>query len=109
MAEQPRTYEGKTDLDIGPPDLIICRCEEVTLGQILQAVSEGAQTVNDVKRRTRAGMGLCQGKSCSRLVRKILAESAGGNVHRIQPMTARCPVRPVALGVLASLEEPGHV
>lgn len=105
MDEKPRTYEGKTDIKVEHPDMIICRCEEVTLGQILQAISEGAHTVNEVKRRTRAGMGLCQGKTCSRLVRRILADHADQNFHRIKPMTARSPVRPISLGVLASEEE----
>ena len=108
MDKIPRTYEGKTDLKIEHPDMMICRCEEVTLSQILQAISEGAHTVNEVKRRTRAGMGLCQGKTCSRLVRRILAEHTDQNFHRIKPMTARAPVRPIALHVLASTEENDH-
>jgi len=105
MDKQPRTYEGKTDIKIENPDMIICRCEEVTLGEILQAISEGAQTINEVKKRTRAGMGLCQGRSCGRLVKRLLAEHAGQNFHRIKPMTARPPVRPMALDVLASMVE----
>jgi NAD(P)H-nitrite reductase large subunit len=41
-------------------DLIICRCEEITKGEILEAMEMGADTLNEVKRLTRAGMGLCQ-------------------------------------------------
>lgn len=54
-------------------DLIICRCEEVTKGDILRAIEDGALTIDGVKKRTRAGMGLCQGKTCQRLVAKILS------------------------------------
>lgn len=43
-------------------DIIICRCQEVTEQEIIDAVHEGATTVDGVKRRTRACMGLCQGK-----------------------------------------------
>jgi len=83
-------------------DLIICRCEEVTQGEILQAIAEGATTLVEVKWRTRAGMGLCQAKTCRRLVQKILAEQTCQPVAAISPATYRPPVRPVELGVLAS-------
>lgn len=85
--------------------LLICRCEEVLLQEILQAIEEGATTLNEIKRRTRAGMGLCQGKTCSRLVRKILAEKTGQTMAQTAPSTHRPPVRPVELGVLASGED----
>ena len=42
-------------------ELIICRCQEVTEKEILEAIADGATTVDGVKRRTRACMGLCQG------------------------------------------------
>ena len=82
-------------------DLIICRCEEITLGQIREALALGLRTVNEVKRYTRAGMGLCQGKTCGRLVRQILAQETGQHPAQIIPATARPPVRAVELGVLA--------
>jgi len=85
-------------------DLIICRCEEVTLAEILQAIHEGARTVDEVKRRTRAGMGLCQGKTCRKLVTQILAQHTGQPVGEILPATFRPPVRPIALNILASVE-----
>ncbi len=85
-------------------DFIICRCEEVTLAEILKAIQEGARTLDEVKRRTRAGMGLCQGKTCRKLVTQILARQTGQPVGEILPSTFRPPVRPVALNILASVE-----
>lgn len=41
-------------------DIIICRCQEVTEQEIIDAVHEGATTVDGVKRRTRVCMGLCR-------------------------------------------------
>ena len=58
-------------------DIIICRCQEVSRQEILDAIADGALTVDGVKRRTRAGMGLCQGKTCERLVARIIAEQTG--------------------------------
>ncbi len=80
-------------------NVIICRCQEVTLGEIKQAIREGALTVNGVKRRTRAGMGLCQGKTCSRLISRIIAEETGKPLAEIMPGTFRPPVRPLPSGV----------
>lgn len=78
-------------------DNIICRCEEVTEKEIREAVSEGCITINEIKRRTRAGMGLCQGRTCRRLVEKVFADETGTEPDRIQPSTFRLPVRPVTI------------
>lgn len=102
--KKPRTYEGKSDIKVENPDMIICRCEEITLKEIMQAISEGARSVNEVKRKTRAGMGLCQGRSCGRLVRKLIAEHTSRKLGNIKPGTFRPPVRPLSLSALASLE-----
>jgi NAD(P)H-nitrite reductase large subunit len=92
----------------GDEELIICRCEEVSREEILQAIREGARTVEEVKRRTRAGMGLCQGKTCSKSVQRFLAEQTGQAIGEVMPSTFRPPVRPVTLGVLASLDGEGE-
>ena len=86
-------------------ELIICRCEEVSRGEILQAIAEGAQTLIEIKWRTRAGMGLCQANTCRRLVSQILAEQTCQPMAEISPATHRPPVRPVELGVIASTTE----
>ncbi len=83
-------------------DLIICRCEGVGMSQIQASIHRsGAQTVNQVKKLTRAGMGLCQGRTCAKLVEILLASngaaSAGG-----EPYQARPPVRAVPVGALAA-------
>ena len=58
-------------------DIIVCRCEEVTEAEIRDAIRAGARSVVEIKRWTRAGMGICQGRSCRRLVGRILAEELG--------------------------------
>jgi glycerol-3-phosphate dehydrogenase len=52
---------------------IICRCEEISEGEIVEAIRRGARTVDGVKFRTRAGMGRCQGGFCGPRVVEILA------------------------------------
>ena len=58
---------------------IICRCEQVTEGEILDAIHRplGAKSLDGVKRRTRAGMGRCQAGFCSPRVMEILARELG--------------------------------
>lgn len=63
--------------DLGPmvpqpdDDRIICRCEEITKGEIRQAVHDGMFTLTEIRRYLRTGMGLCQGQTCAKLVKRI--------------------------------------
>ena len=50
-------------------DRIICRCEEVTKGEIRRAVHDGMFTITEIRRYLRCGMGLCQGQTCAKLVK----------------------------------------
>jgi bacterioferritin-associated ferredoxin len=95
--ESPRAPADAPD-----DDMIICRCEEITKGEIKVAIRNGIQTVNGIKRVTRAGMGLCQGQTCQRLVTQIIAEELRQSVADIEPTTARGPVRPLNLAVFAN-------
>ncbi|MFT8888679.1 MAG: (2Fe-2S)-binding protein [Ethanoligenens sp.] len=82
-------------------DMLVCRCEEVTVGEIRQAIREGARDVTGVKRRTRAGMGLCQGRTCEKLVQQILCKELGMPADSVGYASARPPVRPISFGDLA--------
>ena len=64
---------------------VICRCETVTEGEIVDAIHQpvGARTVDGVKRRTRAGMGRCQGGFCGPRVTQILARELGIPVEKV--------------------------
>ncbi len=79
-----------------PHDTIICRCEDVTRGEIERAVDEGAREVNQVKAWTRCGMGPCQGRSCADVVGELVARLVGGR-EAAGYFTGRLPLRPVSL------------
>jgi bacterioferritin-associated ferredoxin len=87
---------------VNDDDVVICRCEEITRDQIKDAIRNGMQTLNGIKRITRAGMGLCQGETCQRLVAKILAQELNLSPAEVEPTTARGPVRPLRLEVFAN-------
>ena len=78
-------------------DIIICRCEEVSKKEILEAIADGARDLRGVRIRTRAGMGLCQSRSCEMLIRKIISQQLGTNFKELPPSTRRPPVRPIGL------------
>lgn len=67
---------------------VICRCELVTEGEILDAIRRpvGATTLDGIKRRTRAGMGRCQSGFCSPKVVEILAKELGADVSTVSKM-----------------------
>ena len=79
-------------------ELIICRCQEVTEQEILDAIRDGADTVDGVKRRTRACMGLCQGKTCGRLVQRLIARETGQKPDDVFLQKNRMPARPLKMG-----------
>ena len=57
----------------------MCRCEEVSKGEILAALNRSVpcDSVDGVKRRVRPGMGRCQGSFCGPLVAKLIAQAKG--------------------------------
>jgi len=88
------------DLGKGRPDsTVICRCEEITLAEIMEAISRGARTLDAVKRQTRAGMGMCQGRTCHQAIVRLLAAAGRGPEQAGRP-SIRPPVRPVLLEAL---------
>ncbi|MDR1058215.1 MAG: (2Fe-2S)-binding protein [Treponema sp.] len=74
-------------------EVYICRCEEVTRERILAAIADGAATVKGIKLRTEAGMGLCQGRTCRRIISQMLAQSGARPLADLYPPRIRTPVR----------------
>ena len=81
-------------------DVLVCRCEEVTAGDIRRAIRAGATDVTQVKLRTRAGMGLCQGRTGELLVQQILSQELGVRQEETGYSTPRTPQRPMTFGTL---------
>ncbi|MFC4077468.1 (2Fe-2S)-binding protein [Salinithrix halophila] len=77
--------------------IIVCRCEEVTLGKIMETLHSHPCSSRELKLRTRAGMGFCGGRTCRTLVDALAPESTGQNTHQ-PPLKHQPPVRPVTFG-----------
>ena len=83
---------------------LVCRCEEVTEENVRQAIRDGARTLREIKMITRAGMGLCQGRTCNKIISCILAEEIKCSMDKLKPYPPRPPLRPIALKVLANIK-----
>jgi NADPH-dependent 2,4-dienoyl-CoA reductase/sulfur reductase-like enzyme len=87
------------------PETIICRCEEVSAGQIRDAVAKGATGPNQLKVFLRCGMGPCQGRLCNLTVTEMVAAQRGVAPAEVGTYRARPPFKPVTVGELASLPQ----
>ncbi len=110
-ARRPRVLASRPFIDtlfaplpVAPDDeTTICRCEEVTAGQIRHAATLGVLGANQLKAFTRCGMGPCQGRMCGLAAAEILADARGVPAKAIEPFRARFPARPLTVGELAGL------
>jgi NADPH-dependent 2,4-dienoyl-CoA reductase/sulfur reductase-like enzyme len=87
-------------------ETLICRCEEVTFGEIEAALSEGLSLIGAVKRRTRAGMGRCQGRYCGPILAQLLSERCKQPRNALSGFAPRIPVKPIAIRDLVRFSEP---
>ncbi|MHB8127893.1 MAG: (2Fe-2S)-binding protein [Mobilitalea sp.] len=83
-------------------DIIICRCEEITKGEIRKAVHDGMFTLTEIRRYLRTGMGLCQGQTCGRLLKGIVAKELHVSPMDLEPATSRAPMRPIEMKILGN-------
>ena len=111
---------------VSADDTIICQCEEVTRADLIGVqppnylsrpapmcarslatlVEDGPANPDQIKRLTRAGMGVCQGRRCRDQVAMLLALESGTAFGTIPLATHRAPVRPLPLKIMADWHEP---
>jgi glycerol-3-phosphate dehydrogenase len=77
-AEENRDFNPHRKAITQSDNEIICQCEAVTRGEILEAIRRGATTVDGVKRRVGSAMGRCQGSRCTCAIEKLLEEYRDG-------------------------------
>ena len=83
---------------LATPDTLVCRCEDVTTGDVDRTIDRGVGSLEAVKAITRCGMGPCQGRVCGPIVSQRFTKTTG----RIDPpFTARPPLNPLPIGLLS--------
>jgi hypothetical protein len=86
-------------------DTIVCRCEEVTAGEIRQSVIDGSVGPNQTKSFCRSGMGPCQGRMCGLTVSHLISDELGVSESEVGYYNIRMPIKPLSLNELADLVE----
>lgn len=82
-----------------PDELILCRCEEVSVGEVRAVVDEGHWEINRVKAHCRVGMGRCQGRMCGSAAAEIVAQHSGRALDSIGRLRGQAPIKPLPFGV----------
>lgn len=85
-------------------DVIVCRCEEVTAGQLRRAVSLGVTGPNQAKAFLRCGMGPCQGRLCGPTVSSVVSKARSAHPDETGYFRIRPPVKPLRLGELVEVD-----
>lgn len=84
-------------------DVVICRCEEITAGELRRCVREtGAGELNRLKALTRVGMGRCQGRMCGAAAARVLAHATDRSLADVGRLRAQPPVKPVPVQAIGA-------
>lgn len=87
------------------PDIIVCRCEEITLGEILDGLETKPGHVGTLKRATRVGMGRCQGRYCGPVATRLVAQVTGKPLDNLSNFAPRVPIKPVSIASILAVQE----
>lgn len=93
-------------LSLADDDTIVCRCEDVCKGDIVAAAADGDPAIGDVKRRTRCGMGRCQGRYCGPVLAEHMAATGRRPLDDHAFFAPRGPIKPVTIADLVGGGEP---
>ncbi len=104
LADWSRIRPGIFEIATG--ETMICRCEDVRRSQLDGALAGGYDLLGPLKMNTRAGMGLCQGRTCTPAVQHMVARSQGLDLAAVELPTNRTPLRPVPAAAIAAMTPP---
>jgi NADPH-dependent 2,4-dienoyl-CoA reductase/sulfur reductase-like enzyme len=94
-------YQPREENRIPADDVMVCRCEEVTAGDLRKFVALGCAGPNQAKSFGRCGMGPCQGRMCGLTVTEVIAKARGVTAEEVGYYRIRPPIKPITLGELA--------
>jgi len=82
-------------------DIIICRCEDITLGELRDMINNGFTNLDEIKRISRLGMGLCQGNTCMQIAAREISKLTDKDLSEIKMPSSRPPKIGIKLKELA--------
>jgi bacterioferritin-associated ferredoxin len=90
-------------------DIVVCRCQDVTLAEIEEAIDQGMTHPEEIKRFLHVGMGPCQGRTCGRLIARLIAKKTGKSVREIRQTKPRSPLVSVPIKSVLQEKDEGSV
>ncbi len=91
-------------LELMQPETLVCRCEEVSLTEVTEALNHGAGDLQSIRLLTRLGMGACQGRNCSPSIGMHVCQTTGRTPEQVGRVNPRPPIKPVTFGALADMQ-----
>ncbi len=82
---------------------VVCRCEEVTLEELLKTIQTFKCSSRELKLRTRAGMGVCGGRTCRASLDHLISQKEGKNPTDSIPLKYQPPIRPITFKNLGDI------
>ncbi|WP_069470117.1 FAD-dependent oxidoreductase [Candidatus Marithrix sp. Canyon 246] len=95
----------KNFLSPSDDDVIICRCEEVTLKQIKNGLERNCKETNSIKSFTRCGMGSCQSRFCGLTLLEVISKHTNTPIEELKYLKIRSPIKPIGIEEMGSLVE----
>jgi NADPH-dependent 2,4-dienoyl-CoA reductase/sulfur reductase-like enzyme len=96
-------YRPRLEHRVPADDVIACRCEEVSAGELRRMVALGCTGPSQTKAFSRCGMGPCQGRLCGLTVTEVIAQARGVSPAEVGHYRIRPPLKPITLQELAAL------
>ncbi|MBO68018.1 MAG: hypothetical protein CL398_06865 [Acidiferrobacteraceae bacterium] len=97
---------SRVNTELATPETIICRCESVKLVDISDAIRAGCVSIGEVKQRTRAGMGRCQGRYCAPILAEFMSKETQTTLAEDGFFAPRAPVSPIEISKIAMFSQP---
>lgn len=90
----------------GPPEeeTFICRCEDITLRELKNAIDDGLTDLDELRRYLKFGFGICQGRFCMTLIANIIAQETKQPIQNVVLPRTRPPLRPVPYYLFESVK-----
>ena len=99
----------KSKTDSYKEDIIVCRCQDITLAEIEEAIDQGMTHPEEIKRFLHVGMGPCQGRTCGRLIARLIARKTGKPIHELRQTKPRAPLVSVPIKSILQEKDEGSV
>ena len=99
----------KSETDSRNEDSIVCRCQDITLAEIEEAIDQGMTHPEEIKRFLHVGMGPCQGRTCGRLIARLISRKTGKPMDALRQTRPRSPLISVPIKSILQEKDEGSV